>query len=318
MLTLLLLLAGFILLIYGADKMVDGASSLANKYNIPHIIIGLTIVAFGTSSPELVVNIIASVNNNSEIVLGNILGSSIFNILVILGLSALVYPLRVKSNTTWIEIPLSALSAILVLILANDIFLDGSTLNFIGRSEGIVLLCFFIVFLVYNLMVIKADNEPEEIEVNEYTKLKSTLFIVLGFAGLIIGGRLIVSSAVTIAEYLDVSDRIIALTVLSIGTSLPELATSIIAARKKNVDIAIGNVVGSNIFNMFLVLGTSTIVNPVKIESNTQVDIMVNVLASILLFVLLFIGKKRHIERWEGCFFILIYAVYLGYLINTR
>ena len=312
---ILLLFAGFVALIFGANSLVDAASSIAVKVGIPNIVIGLTIVAFGTSAPELVVNLFAAISGSTEMVLGNVLGSNIFNILGILGISAIIYPLTVKTSTTWLEIPLSLLAAICVLIIGADIFLDGATANAITRSEGIVLLLFFIIFLVYNLTVAKAGGEEEEMETKSYTTGKAVLFIILGLAGLILGGRLIVDSAVSIAEVIGLSERVIGLTVVSIGTSLPELATSIIAVRKKNVDIAIGNVVGSNIFNIFLILGVSTTVAPLQLDAGAFFDIFVNIAASFLLFIYIFTGKGRKVERWEGILMLGLYIAYVTYLI---
>ncbi|PRX97650.1 cation:H+ antiporter [Pontibacter ummariensis] len=312
----LILLAGFVALILGADKLVDAASSLASKIGIPNIVIGLTIVAFGTSAPELVVNLFAASSGSTEMVLGNVLGSNIFNILAILGISAIIYPLTVKTNTTWLEIPLSLLAAVSVLILANDAYLDGSVLNLISRSEGLVLLLFFLIFLVYNLKISQSSSgEEEETETKDYTYLQSGLFIALGLAGLIIGGRLIVTSAVSIAQTIGLSERIIGLTVVSIGTSLPELATSVVAVRKKNVDIAIGNVVGSNIFNTFLILGLSTLVTPVQVNAGSFTDIVINIAASLLLFLFIFTGKGRKLSRWEGAVLLTLYLAYLTLLI---
>ena len=317
MIDILLLLAGFVLLIFGADKLVDGASALAKRFGIPNIVIGLTIVAFGTSAPEFVVNLFASLSNNTEMVLGNVIGSNIFNVLGILGISALLYPLTVQKNTTWIEIPLSFLAAIMVLVLANDVFLNEDAINVIDRSEGVILLCFFIIFLVYNLQVAKNDkqllsDEPET-TAKQMTVLKSVIFIVIGLTGLIVGGRFIVMGAVSIATMLGISERIIGLTIVSIGTSLPELATSIVAVRKKNVDIAIGNVVGSNIFNIFFILGVSTVVTPVPILQGSQFDIIVNMVASLLLFAFIFTGKGRKLQRWEGGVLLILY---IGYVIR--
>ena len=312
---ILLLFAGFVALIFGANSLVDAASSVAVKLGIPNIVIGLTIVAFGTSAPELVVNFFAAISGSTEMVLGNVLGSNIFNILGILGISAIIYPLTVKTSTTWLEIPLSLLAAICVLIIGADMFLDGATTNVITRSEGIVLLLFFTIFLVYNLTVAKAGGEEEEMETKNYTTGKAILFILLGLAGLILGGRLIVDSAVSIAEVIGLSERVIGLTVVSIGTSLPELATSIIAVRKKNVDIAIGNVVGSNIFNIFLILGISTTVAPLRLNDGACFDIFVNIAAGLLLFIFIFTGKGRKLERWEGILLLSLYIAYVTYLI---
>ncbi|WP_324721881.1 calcium/sodium antiporter [Salinimicrobium sp. HB62] len=312
---ILLLLVGFVALIYGANALVDAASSLAARWGVPSIVIGLTIVAFGTSAPELVVNVFAATTGSTDMVLGNVLGSNIFNVLGILGISAIIYPLTVKSNTTWIEIPLSLLAAICVLVVSSDVFLDGAGNNFISRSDGIILLLFFLVFLVYNLMVAKAGGADEEIQTKDYSTWKAVLFIILGLAGLVIGGRLIVTSAVSIAEVIGLSERVIGLTVVSIGTSLPELATSIIAVRKKNVDIAIGNVVGSNIFNIFLILGVSGTIVPLGINPDSLFDIMVNILTGLLLFIFVFTGRGRKVERWEGAVFVVGYVAYVTYLI---
>lgn len=315
LINILLLLGGFVALIFGASTLVDAASSLAARWGVPSIVIGLTIVAFGTSAPELVVNVFAATTGSTDMVLGNVLGSNIFNVLGILGISALIYPLTVKSNTTWIEIPLSFLAAICVLVVASDVFLDGSSTNLISRSDGIILLLFFLVFLVYNLIVAKSGGADEEMETKDYSIWKAVLFIVLGLAGLVVGGRLIVTSAVSIAEVIGLSERVIGLTVVSIGTSLPELATSIIAVRKRNVDIAIGNVVGSNIFNIFLILGVSGTIVPLGINPDSLFDIMVNILTGLLLFIFVFTGRGRKVERWEGAVFVVGYVAYVTYLI---
>ncbi|EJF11489.1 Na+/Ca+ antiporter, CaCA family protein [Pontibacter sp. BAB1700] len=281
--------------------------------------IGLTIVAFGTSAPELVVNVFASINNNTEMVLGNVLGSNIFNVLAILGVSSVIYPLTVKRNTTWLEIPLSLLAAVAVLFVANDVFLDSAEANLISRSDGLLLLLFFCIFLVYNLMIAKGGNEDdEESETKDYTYLKAIFFIALGLGGLILGGRLIVTSAVGIAQAFGLSERIIGLTIVSVGTSLPELATSVVAVRKKNVDIAIGNVVGSNIFNIFLILGVSTVITPLQVSAASFTDIIFNIGAGLLLFIFIFTGRGRQLARWEGVVFLLLYLGYLGLLISQE
>lgn len=312
MVDILVLIVGFVALIFGANKLVDAASGLAAKFGIPNIVIGLTIVAFGTSAPELVVNVIAAINENTEMVLGNVLGSNIFNVLGILGISAMIYPLAVKSNTTWYEIPLSLLAAFVVLVITADIFLDPSHQNIISRSDAILLLLFFTIFLVYNIAVSKSETTDEKTDVSIQKTSIAILFIFIGLGGLVLGGHLIVQSATSIAQILGLSERVIGLTIVSIGTSLPELATSIVAVRKKNVDIAIGNVVGSNIFNIFFVLGVSAVVTPVLVNSISFIDIVMNIFAGMLLFLFVFTGKYRSIERWEG---IVLIGVYLGYLI---
>lgn len=303
------------MLIFGANKLVDASSSLAARFGIPNIVIGLTIVAFGTSAPEMVVNAIAAINGKTEMVVGNVLGSNIFNVFGILGICAIIYPLTVKSNTTWYEIPLSLLAALVVFVISADVFLDQSLESLISRSDSMILLLFFAVFLVYNIAVSRGEKSTETTEIKNYSVSKSILFIVLGLAGLIIGGRLIVTSAVSLAELIGISNRVIGLTVISIGTSLPELATSIAAVKKKNVDIAIGNVVGSNIFNIFFVLGVSGMIAPIFVEKSSNIDFMVNILASVLLFVFVFTGKYRRIDRWEGIVFLLLYLAYFGFII---
>lgn len=311
MLYLLILFAGFIPLVFGANLLVESASSLAKKLNVPNIVIGLTIVAFGTSAPELVVNVFASAAKNSDIALGNIVGSNIFNILAILGISAVAYPLSVKTNTTWIEIPLCLLSAFIVIIMANDRVIDGSGITAISRSEGLILLLFFSIFIVYNISLMINGSFEENVQVKSYTKLKSGLLIVAGLLLLVAGGRLIVFAAVEFATTIGISERIIALTIVSVGTSLPELATSFVAARKKNVDIAIGNIVGSNIFNAFFILGTSAVIFPVSVQKMSNVDMLVNIVASLLLFLFIFTGKGRRLDRWEGIVFLLMYVGYV-------
>jgi cation:H+ antiporter len=311
----LFILIGFAVLIYGANLLVDGASSLAAKLKVPNIVIGLTIVAFGTSSPELVVNTIAAMKGNSQIVIGNIVGSNIFNIAAIMGLSALLFPLRVKTNTTWTEIPLALLSAVVLIILANDVILDGAPRNIISRSDAIVLLAFFLIFLAYNIHVSLNNKEEEDISIKSYSTLKSVLFIAIGLALLVVGGRLIVTYSVEIARQIGISERVIALTIVSIGTSLPELATSIVAVRKRNVELAVGIVVGSNIFNIFFILGVSGTISSVEVIGGNQFDLIVNIFVSTLLFLFVFTGKGRRIERWEGLLFVLIYIGYIIFLL---
>lgn len=312
---IILLIIGFVILIKSADLLVDSASALAKRLNIPNIVIGLTIVAFGTSAPELSVNILSSLDKANSIALGNIVGSNIVNILLILGISSIIYPLTVKTNTTWIEIPLCFLASIVVMILSNDIFIDKASASLLSRIDGLILLLFFIIFLVYNIHVMLQNNTDENIEVKNYTIKTSIIYIIISLILLISSGKLIVSQAVNIAQKFGISERIIGLTIVAIGTSLPELATSVIAAKKRNVDLAIGNIVGSNIFNTFFILGISAIIYPIRILSEVNLDFFVNIIASILLFVFIFTGKGRKLERWEGIIFLLIYSVYTGYLI---
>jgi cation:H+ antiporter len=312
---LALLAAGFLPLIYGANLLVDSASSLARRFNIPNIVIGLTIVAFGTSAPELVVNVFSAVSGNTSLALGNVIGSNIFNIAAILGISAVIYPLAVKSGTTWIEIPLALLAGFLVLIIANDQLIDGAGVSTISRIDGIILLLFFIIFLVYNIQISRKGDYSDEIPVKDIAPLKATLLIIAGLILLVVGGRMIVVSAVKLATLWGMPERLIGLTIVSIGTSLPELATSIVAARKKNTDIAVGNIVGSNIFNIFLILGATATIQPVPYQQAAQADLLLNIVLSLLLFVFVFTGRGRRLERWEGFLFLIIYIAYLAYLI---
>lgn len=312
---LIILLAGFVPLIYGADLLVDYASALAKKLNIPNIVIGLTIVAFGTSAPELVVNVFASLEHNSAIALGNILGSNIFNIGGILAVSAIITPLAVRNSTTWIEIPLALLAGIVVFALANDKLIDGSEISSLSRIDGIVLLIFFVIFLVYNFTLIKKGGFTDEVSVKDVAPWKATLLVIAGLVLLVAGGRVIVYGAIEVASRLGISERVIGLTIVSIGTSLPELATSVVAARKKNFDIAIGNVVGSNIFNIFFILGVSATIYPVSVQPGSNIDILMNILLGLIVFVFIFTGKEKWIDRKEGIVMLLIYLGYLGYLI---
>jgi cation:H+ antiporter len=318
MLTYILFVVGFVLLISGANLLVEGSASIAKKLNISSIVIGLTIVAFGTSAPELIVNIFASVQGNTEIAIGNILGSNIVNILLILGISAIIYPLATKENTVWKEIPLSLLAAILLGVMVNDTLIDGGTFSGLTRIDGIVFIAFFIIFLYYTFGISKVSGENTDLEIKEMSYMKSSLYIVGGLLGLVFGGKWIVDGAIKIAEGFNVSQSLIGLTVVAIGTSLPELATSAVAAYKKQSDIAIGNVVGSNIFNIFWILGFSSVINPLPFSKDSVIDIIMTIVASLILFLIMFIGKKHTVERWQGVIMILMYVGYVAYLIGTK
>lgn len=312
----ILLFLGFVLLIIGAGKLIESSSSLARRMNIPDIVIGLTVVALGTSAPELVVNVMASSKGQSAMVLGNVLGSNIFNILVILGITSIVKPLTVKRNTTWLEIPLSLMAALVVLVIGSDIFLDGSDQNIISRTDGVILLGLFLIFLVYNLELAQRGNEGNiVIEAKEQSVLIAIIWFLAGLAGLVIGGQLIVDNAVSIARSFGISERVIAITIISTGTSLPELAASFVAVKKGKVDMAIGNVVGSGIFNIFLILGTSSVIRPIQVSSEALPDIFLNIVANLLLFTFLFFNTKRNLRRTEGIVFVILYIFYIIYLL---
>ncbi|MFV0506428.1 MAG: calcium/sodium antiporter [Bacteroidales bacterium] len=322
-LNLVFLVVGLAILLYGANILIDSASTLARKFNVPNIVIGLTIIAFGTSAPELAVNIVSAINGNTELVFGNVVGSNIFNILGILGITGLFSALVVNKNTTWIEIPLVLLAAVTLFIAGSDAIIDGGAESVISRSEGWLLLSFFFIFMGYNIsLVIKNKKEGITDDKNDtptksHSTLISILLIALGLAMLIGGGRLIVTGASKIASLLGMSERVIGLTIVSIGTSLPELVTSIMAVRKGNTDIAIGNTVGSNIFNSFLVLGVSATITPVTVGGAATLDLLVNLLASVLLFVFIFTGKGRKLEQWESLVFILILVSYMTWLVTS-
>ena len=312
LINILLLLLGFVLLVVGAGKFIEGSAGIARRFNLPEIVIGLTIVSLGTSAPELVVNVVAAAKGESAMVLGNVMGSNIFNVLMILGITSFLAKLTVKRNTTWLEIPLSLMGAVLVLVVVSDKILDKESINVISRTDGIVLLCLAIIFLVYNLELAKKENEFRQEVIKEKPVYVAILWLLAGMAGLIIGGRLIVENAVSISRVVGISERVIAITVVSVGTSLPELVTSIMAVRKNKVDMAIGNVVGSCIINIFFVLGISSIVNPIQVADNSFLDIGVNLLAGILLFTFLLFSRGRQLKNWNGIVFLLIY---LGYLL---
>lgn len=309
MISLFFLTLGVLFLVFGANFLVDGASVIAKKFNIPNIVIGLTIVAFGTSAPELVVNVISALDGHSAITLGNVIGSNIINILIILGVTSIIYPLTVSKNTVRIEIPIAIFAAVITFVLAQDTRFFNNGLNILTKKDGFILLFFFICFLGYNTYLTVTNKEESVLEVKNYSFPVACLVTLLGFLLLIFGGNFIVDSAVAIARNLGISERIISITVVSLGTSLPELATSVVAAFKKNSDIAIGNVVGSNIFNTFFILGTSVAISPIEIPNNSIIDLIMNIIASLLLFV--FIFKKQTLQRWHGILFLIVYSGYL-------
>jgi cation:H+ antiporter len=319
MLTYILFVIGFFVLIKGASLLVDGSASIAKKLKISSIVIGLTIVAFGTSAPEFIVNIFASINGNTDIAIGNILGSNIANVFLILGIASIIYPLSTKKNTVWKEIPMSLLSALILGVLVNDIRIDNGVFSGLTRIDGVVLLSFFIIFLYYTFGIAKTSGEETESdEIKDLTYLRSFLYIGIGLVGLVLGGKWIVDGAVKIATMFNISESLIGLTLVAIGTSLPELATSAIAAYKKQPDIAIGNVVGSSIFNIFWILGFSSLIKPLPFSPNSDIDIFMTIFASLLLFIVMFVGKKHTIQRWQGIVMVLIYVAYVVLLINIK
>ena len=325
---ILLLIGGLILILLGANGLTDGAASVAKRFRIPPIVIGLTIVAFGTSAPELTVSVSSALKGSADIAIGNVVGSNIFNTLMIVGCTALFAPIVITRNTLRKEIPLCILSSIVLLICANDVFLDKASENILNRVDGLLLLCFFVIFMGYTFAIaskpatIEQQAEhpviEEETEIKSLPWWKSILYIIGGLAALIYGGQLFVDGATGIARNLGVSESIIGLTLVAGGTSLPEQATSIVAALKKNPEIAIGNVIGSNLFNIFFVLGCSASITPLHLSGITNFDLFTLVGSGILLWLFGLFFAKRTITRIEGGIMILCYVAYTVVLIyNT-
>lgn len=307
---IILLLAGLGLLIAGAEWLVGGASSLARKFKISDLTIGLTVVAFGTSAPELVVNLFASATDHQDIFFGNILGSNNFNLFIILGIAGVILPLKVQVSTVWKEIPMSLAALVVFYILVHIPSPGGGMM--LGRIDGLILLGLFALFQYYIYRQIK-DYEPEESEHKPSGPLfKMIVFIILGLAGLITGGKLVLDNAVLIAKEMGVSEKVIGLTIIAAGTSLPELATSVVAAFRKNADIAVGNIVGSNIFNLLLIGGLVSTVSPIKYHSIFDIDFYILAAGTIVLFSNLIARRKHRLDRWEAA---MLLSFYIGYTI---
>ena len=339
-----LIIAGCAALIKGADWLVEGASALAKKYGVSDIVIGLTVVAFGTSMPEFVVNMVAVGQGSTEIAITNVLGSNIINIFVILGFTALIFPISSQKSTRRFDIPFSLIAALLVLIFAvynspswlqiehifnmniadptlhdlGSIQMGQGNGGFISGVGGSILLIFFLIFLWHNFKGIGSAPQAESNEEYKPMSARRALALIIGgLIGLVVGGEVIVKSATSIAQSLGVSDAIIGLTVVALGTSLPELATSCMAAFKKNCDIALGNVIGSNIFNIFFILGTSACVKALPGYHGLETDAMMAALGSVLVMLFVYLTKKHEIKRWHGAILLLTYAAYLAYRIIT-
>ncbi len=311
----LLVVIGFICLIFGANWLVDGASALAKKYKISDLAIGLTVVAFGTSSPELVVNIIGSLNGYSDIVLGNIVGSNNFNLFIILGISGLILPITVQSSTAWKEIPISLFVIIILLFLINDF--KFSEPSYLSRLDSFIMLLLFVLFLYYVFSQMKNDSNIQADFVQKST-LKIWGLILFGLTGLILGGQLVVLNSVKIANSLGVSEKIIGLTIVAAGTSLPELVTSIVAATKRNSDIAIGNVIGSNIFNILLILSISGMVMPIKYNPKFNLDLYILIGGTVFLLTSMLTGQRKRLDRWEAGILLGFYLLYTIYLVMNE
>jgi len=312
-LQIIILIIGFIVLIKGADLFVDAASSLAANFKVSKMLIALTIVAFGTSAPELAVSIKSMLNGSGDIVLGNVIGSNILNILLILGISGCIHNLVVKNATVKKELPITILLSTILFVVMNDMLLSNSSVNSLTRSDGIIIILFFLVFVYYLISTMRNKTDSTE-EKPKYNILKSIIFTVVGIVCLVLGSNAVVDSASHIARILGVSERMISLTIIALGTSLPELVTSVMATRKGEYDIAIGNVVGSNIFNIGIVLGLPLVLfGGIKSFSINMIDIVVMVLSSVLL--LLFSFKDRKISKIEGIIFLTIFIIYYSFVI---
>jgi cation:H+ antiporter len=316
LLAVLALLAGLALLTKGADWLVDGAVALARRWRISDLVIGLTVVAFGTSAPELVVSCFAAAANNGPIALGNVAGSNIFNILFILGLTAVIKPLATPLRVVRVEMPLGLLAAVAVAIMVNHRFLDRAPTAVLGRGDALILLLFFGLFMYTLLHAARQEPDADTVAAGSLGLGKALLLLGVGLAGLVVGARATVYGAVTVAQALGIGEAVIAVTVIAAGTSLPELATSLVAARKGNASIAIGNVAGSNIFNLFAILGIAGLVRPLAVYPGLNIDLAVVILASALLPLFMFTGQGRHVlDRREGAVFLAIYAGHLAYLV---
>jgi cation:H+ antiporter len=319
---ILLLLVGFVILIKGADFLVNGASSLAKKKGISNLAIGLTVVAFGTSMPELIVSLLSAVEGKNDASFGNVIGSNNFNLLFILGISGIIYPLVVQRNTVKYEVPLSLLAAAVLFIVVNDVLLWGdaplSETNggILSRLDSFILLLFFAGFLFYIYRTMRNNADLEEGEpIKIYSTPMSVGMIVAGLAMLIGGGELVVEEAIEIAHHFGLSEKLIGLTILAAGTSLPELATSTVAAYRKQTDIAIGNVVGSNIFNIFFILGITGAISPIPYNAAMNMDIQVLMGSTILLMIFMFTLNTRKLDRWEALLMLAGYIAYTIYLV---
>jgi len=318
--TIIFLLIGFIVLLKAADLLVDGAAGLANRYKVPKIIIGLTLVAFGTSAPEAAVSILASLENNGSIALGNIIGSNITNILLIIGILALIKALPIRQSTVTRGIPLNILAAVVFLILGFDVFFQNglASKNTLTLGDGLILLMMFVVFLYYVYADFKvAELRETEIEKREkkFGHDKPAILIAMvvgGLFGLIAGGKMVVDNASALATALGLSQILIGITIVAVGTSLPELVTSITALKKSENDIAIGNIVGSNAFNIFLVLGLAAVVNPIETQTKLINDTIIMIAITALLFALSF--KRRQLTKAHGIVLVTCYALYLVFL----
>jgi cation:H+ antiporter len=317
------LILGLVLIVAGANFLVDGSSFIARKFKISEFVVGLTIVGMGTSTPELVVSMISGIQGSGDIAIGNVVGSNIANIFLILGMTALISPIGFTKANIKLDLPICIATSMLLLLLSFDTLFFGQDANVIGRIDSIILLLGFIAFMIYSFKVSGNESEAADSEgvisssgdkSSKYPILKAVAKIVAGLAGLILGGRLFVDSGSEMAAGFGVSEAFIGITVMAVGTSLPELAASVVAAMKKKGQMALGNIVGSNIFNILFILGTCSMVTPLTLGGITLVDVLVMIAAPVFILFAAFTPKKRVMDRWEGLLFLIIYLVYIVYL----
>jgi len=314
-LDLLMLIGGIAVAVIGANILVDGASSIAHKLKVSSLIIGMTVVAFGTSMPEFAVNIFASVHKNTGLAISNILGSNIFNILIILGIAAMIRKMPVHKNTISRDIPMNLLAAILVGVAANKVLIDGLGESALYATDGIIFLSLFAIFLYYTFYHLKPADDEGDAHIKMMSTLKAIILILFGLGGLIAGGELIVNGATDLARSAGMSDHLVGLLIVGPGTSIPELLTSLIAVKKGKINLAVGNVVGSNIFNIFFILGLSSIIYPLPLHTELNIAVLVTIGASLLLFAFTFMAKKSHLTKPRGMLFIALYLVYIAYML---
>ena len=311
-----LILAGILLLERGATWFVKGSSKLARKWHVSELAIGLTIVAFGTSAPELVVNSFASHQGNFDIVFGNIIGSNIFNLFVILSITGLITPMKVQSSTAWREIPFSFLALAILLLLANDPWIIPHRGAQIGVTDGLVLLLAFAFFLFYAFRQLKSEPGTDPIQEVGEKELKIALLISAGLAGLVLGGKLVVDHAADLAIEMGISEKYVGLFIVAPGTSLPELATSVVAAIRRNNDIAVGNIIGSNIFNILFIIPVSTFIHPLAYNTGFNRDLAFLALGTVVLFLAMYTGKRKEIDRWEAFVLLGCYIAYVFLMVK--
>ncbi len=314
-LDLLILIGGILVAVAGASILVDGAGSIASKLKVSSLVIGMTVVAFGTSMPEFAVSVFSSINKNTGLAISNILGSNIFNILIILGIATFIKVLPVHKNTISRDIPMNLLAAILVGVVGNKLLINGFGVSAIDPTDGIVFISLFAIFLYYTFYHLKPDNSEGDANIKKMTSLKAILFILLGLGCLIAGGELIVDGATKLAISAGMADHMVGMLIVGPGTSIPELLTSLVAIKKGKVDLAVGNVVGSNIFNIFFILGLSSIIYPLPLRPELNIAVLLTILASLLLFIFTFMSKNSHLTKPKGVLFISIYLAYVVYML---